>query len=47
MTTTYKINLEGHPSFTIMGEDMDVRDKPVAYCFLISETKENLEKVIT
>ena len=47
MDTTYNVNIEGYPLFAIMVEDGDGRGKPAAYCFLRSETKENLEKVLT
>ena len=46
MDTTYNVNIEGYPLFAIMAEDGDGRGKPVAYCFLRSETKDNLEKVL-
>ena len=46
MDTTYNVNIEGYPLFAIMAEDGDGRGKPVAYCFVSSETKENLEKVL-
>ena len=47
MDTTYNVNLEGYPLFAIMVEDGDGRGKPVAYCFIRSETKENIEQCLT
>ena len=46
LDTTYNVNIEGYPLFAIMAEDGDGRGRPVAYCFVRSETKENLEKVL-
>ena len=46
MDTTYNVNLEGYPLFAILGEDGDGKGKPVAYCYLKSENKENLQKVL-
>ena len=31
--TTYNVNIEAYPLFTMMVEDGDGRGKPVAYCF--------------
>ena len=47
MDTTYNVNLEGYPLFAIMVEDGDGRGKPVAYCFIRSETKENIKQCLT
>ena len=44
--TTYNVNIEAYPLLTMIFEDWDGRGKPVAYCFQISETKENLEKIL-
>ena len=46
MDTTYNVNFEGYPLFTILAEDGDGRGKPVAYCYVKSETKENMQKVL-
>ena len=34
MDTTYNVNMERYPLFTIMAEEADGKGKPVAYCFL-------------
>ena len=47
MDTTYSINMESYPLFTIMAEYGDGKGKPVAYCFLKNESKENIEKTLT
>ena len=47
MDTTYNINMEGYPLFTIMAEDGDGKGKPVAYCFLKNVSKENRENTLS
>ena len=47
MDTTYNLNMEGYPLFTIMAEDGDGKGKTMAYCFVKNEGKENLEKTLT
>ena len=46
MDTTYNVNIEGYPLFAILAEDGDGRGKPVAYCYVRSETKENINTVL-
>ena len=43
MDTTYKANIEG---FAILAGDGDGRGKPEAYCYVRSETKEHINKVL-
>ena len=46
MDTTYNVNVEGYPLFAILAEDRDGRGKPVTYCYVRSETKGNICKVL-
>ena len=46
MDTTYNVNIEGHPLFAALAEDGGGRGKPVAYCYIRSEIKENFHKVL-
>ena len=46
MDTTKNVNIEGYTLFAILAEDGDGRGKPVAYCYVRSETKEHISKVL-
>lgn len=42
----YNMNIEAYLLLTMMVEDGDRRNKPVAYCLQRPETKGNLEKIL-